>query len=128
MNDPPGGIFDIAEESYKCEFCGESIKGRVMLQMHQYQEHYKNPELANLKVGNKHPCPVCLKLFTRNRDVKYHISRVHIGDRKFPCNICGKKFKVKMKNKINLFRGNYLVISNFSGKYTQNCPHALPHR
>ena len=81
------------EISFKCEFCSQTIKGRAMLQMHQYQEHYKHPELANLRVGNKHPCPVCLKLFTRNRDVKYHISRVHVGDRKFPCNICGKKFK-----------------------------------
>ena len=64
-----------------------------MLQMNQYQEHCKNPELATLKVGNKHPCPVCLKLFTRKRDVQYHISRVHVGERKFPCSVCGKKFK-----------------------------------
>lgn len=93
MNASSERICEDSEISFKCEFCNQTIKGRAMLQMHQYQEHYKNPELVNLKVGNKHPCPVCLKLFTRNRDVKYHISRVHVGDRKFPCNICGKKFK-----------------------------------
>ena len=78
---------------YPCEQCNKTIKGRVMLQAHQYQEHYENPEMANLDLTDKHACRVCLKLFTRNSDVKAHILRVHCGDRRYPCTMCGKRFK-----------------------------------
>jgi len=70
---------------YPCEHCNRSIKGRVMLQAHHYQEHYDNPALAAMDIGDKHVCRVCLKLFTRNSDVKAHILRVHCGDRRYPC-------------------------------------------
>jgi len=66
---------------YPCEHCNRSIKGRVMLQAHHYQEHYDNPALNGMDIGDKHVCRVCLKLFTRNSDVKAHILRVHCGDR-----------------------------------------------
>ena len=78
---------------YPCEHCNKTIKGRVMLQAHQYQEHYENPEMANMDLADKHACRVCLKLFTRNSDVKAHILRVHCGDRRYPCTMCGKRFK-----------------------------------
>ncbi len=78
---------------YPCDQCNKTIKGRVMLQAHQYQEHYDNPELNNMDLGDKHACRVCLKLFTRNSDVKAHILRVHCGDRRYPCTMCGKRFK-----------------------------------
>ena len=78
---------------YSCEQCNKTIKGRVMLQAHQYQEHYENPEMAGMDLGDKHACRVCLKLFTRNSDVKAHILRVHCGDRRYPCTMCGKRFK-----------------------------------
>ena len=79
---------------YQCETCNKTIKGRVMLQAHQYQEHYENPDMGRIgEVGDKHACRVCLKLFTRNSDVKAHILRVHCGDRRYPCTMCGKRFK-----------------------------------
>ena len=78
---------------YPCDRCNKTIKGKVMLQAHHYQEHYDNPELDKLDVADKHPCRVCLKLFTRNSDVKAHILRVHCGDRRYPCTMCGKRFK-----------------------------------
>ena len=82
------------ETPFECEQCNKIVKGKVMLQAHQFQEHYENPGLANLAVpGDKYACRVCLKLFNRNSDVKSHILRVHIGDRRFPCIICGMKFK-----------------------------------
>ena len=81
------------ETPFECEQCNKIIKGKIMLQAHQFQEHYENPELSNLVLGDKFACRVCLKLFNRNSDVKSHILRVHIGDRRFPCIICGKKFK-----------------------------------
>merc|ERR1712223_363751 len=79
---------------YQCDTCNKTIKGRVMLQAHQYKEHYENPNIGQLgEVGDKHACRVCLKLFTRNSDVKAHILRVHCGDRRYPCTMCGKRFK-----------------------------------
>merc|ERR1712223_2221141 len=81
---------------YPCPSCNKTIKGRVMLQAHHFQEHYDNPELGTTMqaAGNdKHACRVCLKLFTRNNDVKAHILRVHCGDRRYPCTMCGKRFK-----------------------------------
>merc|ERR1719319_327210 len=80
--------------SYNCETCNRSIKGRVMLQAHQYQEHFDNPEYDATSIPDeKFACRVCLKVFTRNSDVKAHILRVHCGDRRYPCTMCGKRFK-----------------------------------
>jgi len=80
--------------SYNCETCNRSIKGRVMLQAHQYQEHFDNPEYDAASIPEeKFACRVCLKVFTRNSDVKAHILRVHCGDRRYPCTMCGKRFK-----------------------------------
>ena len=81
---------------YPCPSCNKTIKGRVMLQAHHFQEHYENPDLGTTMQasGNdKHACRVCLKFFTRNSDVKAHILRVHCGDRRYPCTMCGKRFK-----------------------------------
>jgi hypothetical protein len=79
--------------SYNCEACNRSIKGKVMMQAHRFQEHHENPEYeaANLP-EDKFACRVCLKLFTRNSDVKAHILRVHCGDRRYPCTMCGKRW------------------------------------
>ena len=78
---------------YPCPSCNKTIKGKVMLQAHHFQEHFENQELNAMDVGDKHACRVCLKLFTRNSDVKAHILRVHCGDRRYPCTMCGKRFK-----------------------------------
>jgi cobalamin biosynthesis protein CobT len=78
--------------TYNCGTCNRVMKGKVMLQAHQYQEHHENPSFeATSFPDNKYACRVCLKLFTRNSDVKAHILRVHCGDRRYPCNLCGKR-------------------------------------
>ena len=78
--------------SYNCETCNRVMKGKVMLQAHRYQEHHENPEFeASSFPEDKFACRVCLKLFTRNSDVKAHILRVHCGDRRYPCTLCGKR-------------------------------------
>ena len=80
--------------SYNCEACNRSIKGKVMMQAHKFQEHHENPDFeASNFPEDKFACRVCLKLFTRNSDVKAHILRVHCGDRRYPCTMCGKRFK-----------------------------------
>ena len=62
------------------------------LQAHKFQEHHENPEFeASSFPEDKFACRVCLKLFTRNSDVKAHILRVHCGDRRYPCTMCGKR-------------------------------------
>merc|ERR1719369_799946 len=80
--------------SYNCEACNRSIKGKVMMQTHEFQEHHENPEFETTSFPeDKFACRVCLKLFTRNSDAKAHILRVHCADRRYPCTMCGKRFK-----------------------------------
>merc|ERR1719264_2023947 len=80
--------------SYNCEACNRSIKGKVMMQAHKFQGHHENPDFeASNFPDDKFACRVCLKLFTRNSDVKAHILRVHCGDRRYPCTMCGKRFE-----------------------------------
>ena len=98
---------------YRCESCNKTIKGSVMLQAHRYQEHYENPNIDLLgDVGDKHVCRVCLKLFTRSSDVKAHILRVHCGDRRYPCTMCGKRFKesTHLRKHLSTHTGNFLTI------------------
>ena len=78
--------------TYTCTTCNKQVKGKVMLQAHTFQEHHDNPEFdASSFPDDKYACRVCLKLFTRNSDVKAHILRVHCGDRRYPCTTCGKR-------------------------------------
>lgn len=64
------------------------------MQAHKYQEHHENKAFeSGAFPQDKFACRVCLKLFTRNSDVKAHILRVHCGDRRYPCQTCGKRFK-----------------------------------
>jgi len=80
--------------SYNCDSCNRVMKGKVMLQAHKFQEHHENPDFESRSFpDDKFACRVCLKLFTRNSDVKAHILRVHCGDRRYPCTLCGKRFK-----------------------------------
>jgi len=91
---PPAPEDDDLNISYNCETCNKPVKGKVMLQAHKFQEHHENPEFeASSFPEDKFACRVCLKLFTRNSDVKAHILRVHCGDRRYPCTTCGKRFK-----------------------------------
>ena len=84
-----------------------------MLQAHRYQEHHENPNIDLLgDVGDKHVCRVCLKLFTRSSDVKAHILRVHCGDRRYPCTMCGKRFKesTHLRKHLKTHTGKFLAI------------------
>ena len=89
------------------------IKGRVNLKAHQYQEHYENPNIDQLgDVGDKHVCRVCLKLFTRKSDVKAHILRIHMAERRYPCTMCDKRFKesTHLRKHLRTHTGKFLTI------------------
>ena len=109
---------------YQCDSCNKTIKGSVMLQAHQYQEHYENPNIGLLgDVGDKHACRVCLKLFTRKYDVKVHILGVHCGDRRYPCTMCGKRFKesTHLRKHLTTHTGKFLTILFFFENPFSNC-------
>lgn len=38
----------------------------------------------------KYPCPICKKLFLTTISIELHLQSVHISDRSFICDECGK--------------------------------------
>ena len=108
---PCGPYYEDLNTAYQCDSCNKTIKGSVMLQAHQYQKHYENPNIFG--VFNDHDaCRVCLKLFIGNKSLKAHILRVHCGDRRYPCTMCGKRFKesTHLRKHLSTHTGNFLTI------------------
>ena len=102
---------DDINTSYNCETCNRVMKGKVMLQAHRFQEHHENPEFETSSFPeDKYACRVCLKLFTRNSDVKAHILRVHCGDRRYPCTQCGKRYIVYYLKLLKIFFFKYFLL------------------
>ncbi|XP_052762839.1 sal-like protein 1 isoform X11 [Mya arenaria] len=58
------------------------------------QAGYSDEQKANVKL-EENQCPYCLKILTREFDLKRHISSKHSDEKPFECNICGKKFSRK---------------------------------
>ncbi|XP_062547256.1 zinc finger protein 572-like [Armigeres subalbatus] len=103
----------------KCELCDKSFRTRSLYVMHLQNKHPSSDELmftctlcpkrfpserkaklhalVHLPSDQKlvHPCKYCDKKFSKLVNVQAHIKAVHIGERPYICEECGKAFGTK---------------------------------
>lgn len=77
-----------AELPYPCPKCPKRFSSLAKVQRHEFVHL---PDAEKLL----HPCPFCDKRFTKAVNVQAHIRAIHIGDRPFICEECGKSFGTK---------------------------------
>ncbi|XP_065086585.1 zinc finger protein 681-like isoform X3 [Ochlerotatus camptorhynchus] len=68
------------EKQFKCEKCNRSFQTEQKLRTH-------------LRLHDQVECPICMKSISNMYLLKSHIARMHSGERKFMCDVCGKDFK-----------------------------------
>ncbi|XP_059616276.1 zinc finger protein 271-like [Phlebotomus argentipes] len=108
-----------AKESQNvCTVCNKRYSRRYLLEEHVREKHCKQEmpfvcskcpkrfstekkvrihEVIHLPESEKliHPCPYCDKKFSKTVNVQAHVRAIHIGDRPFICEECGKSFGTK---------------------------------
>ena len=66
---------------------------------------FKNTSVKSIeKQGNTHECEMCAKTFPAKRYLKSHMTRIHISDRQFVCDICAQAFKNELDMKKHKFK------------------------
>lgn len=77
-----------AGQTFTCSKCPKTFNTEKKLQTH---------ELVHLPESEKliHPCPYCDRKFSKSVNVQSHVRAVHIGERPFICEECGKSFGTK---------------------------------
>ncbi|XP_039450104.1 zinc finger protein weckle-like [Culex pipiens pallens] len=107
------------QQRVRCEECDKSYASRQMYVLHLQSKHPDSPELrfqcgicpkrfssekktkqheaVHLPSDQKmvHPCNYCDKKFSKLVNVQAHIKAVHIGERPYVCEECGKAFGTK---------------------------------
>uniref|UniRef100_A0A1B0CRH4 C2H2-type domain-containing protein n=2 Tax=Lutzomyia longipalpis TaxID=7200 RepID=A0A1B0CRH4_LUTLO len=106
------------EGDHACDICSKRYSRRYLLEEHVREKHCKLEmpfvcskcpkrfssekkvkvhEAIHLPEAEKliHPCPYCDKKFSKTVNVQAHVRAIHIGDRPFICEECGKSFGTK---------------------------------
>ncbi|XP_071446310.1 uncharacterized protein [Hetaerina americana] len=73
-------------QSFICDECGVKFKFRTSLQKHKVNRHERKVEKET------YSCPHCTLTFPKKIYLTNHCIKVHCLERKFLCQVCGKKF------------------------------------
>lgn len=76
------------ELPYVCTKCPKRFTTMKKVKLHEQTHLPENEKMV-------HPCPYCDKKFSKSVNVQAHIKAIHIGDRPFICEECGKSFGTK---------------------------------
>lgn len=79
---------DSKELSFSCSLCPKRFPSEKKAKLHEYV-HLPNDRKV------LHPCGFCDKKFSKLVNVQAHIKAVHIGERPYICEECGKAFGTK---------------------------------
>lgn len=72
-----------AQDGYKCDVCGMSIRGYGALTIHKWKKH---------NIVQLHKCVRCDETFAKLRSLHKHMAQEH-GIQMFKCDICSAEFK-----------------------------------
>lgn len=76
------------KKEFQCQRCDKKFPTRRRAEQH---------EIVHLEPDQKpaFPCPHCDKHFTKTTNLQTHIRTIHVGERPFICESCGKSFATK---------------------------------
>lgn len=73
------------KEKFLCSYCSRVLSSKRAVEIHEQKQHLNiEPDLKE--------CSFCQKKFNKIY-LRKHIENVHIGERKFKCDICGNMYK-----------------------------------
>ncbi|XP_061189351.1 zinc finger protein 729-like [Saccostrea echinata] len=93
------------EFPFKCEVCSKEFEQTSALNSHR-NSHYKDTHHIQADVLNSDTpmtCHVCKERFRNNKELRAHKEAKHEINRRYMCDICGKKYKRKENLKDHIF-------------------------
>ncbi|XP_066467164.1 GDNF-inducible zinc finger protein 1-like [Tiliqua scincoides] len=82
----PRNVSKVLPQLYACDECNLSFRFAKQYQSHMQLEHDMNLVI-------KYSCNLCEQLFSNGQNLRQHRLTVHSNERRFPCLLCDKKFK-----------------------------------
>ncbi|XP_051170852.1 zinc finger protein 112-like isoform X5 [Leptopilina boulardi] len=107
-----------------CNYCGFRAKKKTFIHTHIKKKHLKISltEKDDINTPKFYFCQQCDYKNKSKYELKIHVIRKHTDDYKFPCETCGKKFKVRgdLTNHVRFSHKEQPVICDVCGKTCMN--------